>query len=101
HTALRHVSSLPTRLSSDLSLTEARWKSRTRWARFFRHWMEDLPPTSFRPFFEVVKASVLRRSFTSPKGRKEVGGKSSIQWRKNLDRKSTRLNSSHLGISYA
>src|SRR2546426_5758946 len=57
------------------------WRARSAWKRW-------------------ISASIVARS-VMPAGRSRPGGHATKGWKRSRDRKSTRLNSSHLVISYA
>src|SRR5258705_5676378 len=61
------------------------------------------PRSTLFPYTTLFRSAPARRS-AAPRSRGRQPYKSSLPFRKNVqkgDRKSTRLNSSHLGISYA
>src|SRR5699024_11755232 len=83
--AYPHPHSFPTRRSSDLSNLCGRWSRQWETELLLRqNWSATLPPCRKRPGF--IQSS--HRQFL-------------LESHRTLDRKSTRLNSSHVSISYA
>src|SRR5205814_9505556 len=96
-----HLHSFPTRRSSDLS-TPIRLTSITQ--RQLSSEIASMPPPAATPALLQITWTLPNASYVACAARSTLWGSATSQPTPRtfgLDRKSTRLNSSHLGISYA
>src|SRR5205814_9951206 len=93
----RHLHSYPTRRSSDLPAGSAKWADLAQELRKLRRSQDKFiyEPVFVGNFEDAVLGAILNGNLEAV----ENGPKNGVF--EIADRKSTRLNSSHLGISYA